>query len=175
MRVLVVHESMFGNTAEIAEAISTGVSTLPDVEAELVPVRRAPTDLHDVDLLVVGAPTHAFSLSRASTRADAKSKGGDELAADAIGVREWIEQLDPAGGPAVATFDTRVRRPRLPGSAARAARKRLRGRGLRAVEPPMTFWVDGTSGPLLAGEADRARRWGADLAAAVLEHRVTPS
>ena len=63
---------------------------------------------------------------------------------------------------------TRVRHPRVPGSAARVARKRLRGKGFHAVDPPMDFWVDGVDGPLQEGELERARSWGAELVTARL-------
>jgi hypothetical protein len=172
MRVLVVHESMFGNTEAIANAVAEGLGTIPDIEVDVARVHDASTDLAGIDLLVVGGPTHAFSLSRESTRADAATKGADEAATSGPGIREWIEALQRAPGVAVAAFDTRVRRPRVPGSAARAARKHLRARGFKVVDPPTTFWVDGTTGPLHEGEMTRARHWGADLGTAVLSRRT---
>jgi hypothetical protein len=175
MRVRVVHESMFGNTETVARAVADGLSSVPGVEVDLVPVHLASTDLSGVDLLVVGGPTHAFSMSRESTRADALTKGADEAEASGPGIREWIEELRPTPNTSVAAFDTRVRHPRVPGSAARAARKHLRERGFKAVDPATTFWVEGTTGPLLEGEEARARSWGADLGAAVLGRRAIPS
>jgi hypothetical protein len=171
MRALVVYESMFGNTEAVARAIADGLATWAEVTIH--EIRSAPEAVDaDVDLLVVGGPTHAFGLSRDSTRQDAATKGGDAEAGAGIGLREWIEGLEPAPGVSVATFDTRIHRPRVPGSAARAARKRLRARGFPALDPPTTFWVDGTSGPLVDGEEDRARRWGAELDEVFREHRA---
>lgn len=66
-----------------------------------------------------------------------------------------------------ATFDTKVRHPRLPGSAARSASRALKAHGFRMVTAPETFDVDGTTGPSLSGETDRAASWGAALAAYV--------
>jgi flavodoxin len=174
MRVLVVHESMFGNTRDIARAVAEGLGSVAGVEVELAPVHEAGVDLDGIDLLVVGGPTHAFSMSRASTRADALDKGADATAASDPGIREWIERLEPTPGTAVAAFDTRVRHPRVPGSAARAARKHLRARGFKAVDPATTFWVDGMTGPLVEGEVDRARAWGADLGTVLVAHSVRP-
>ena len=171
MRALVVHESMFGNTETVARAVADGLVEA-GAEVRVESVREAAADLGGVDLLVVGGPTHAFGMSRASTRADAVTKGATAEAAAGPGIREWIDDLDPAT-TAVACFDTRVRRPRVPGSAARAARKRLRAKGLDAVGPATTFWVDGMDGPLVDGEAGRARRWGTELAAAVSERSGT--
>ena len=177
MRALVVYESMYGNTQVIAGAIAAGLAEA-DLEVTTSEVGEAPTGLGQFDVVVAGGPTHAFSMSRASTREDAAAKGHQPVISQGIGLREWIEALEPVPptlGVAVATFDTRVRHPRVPGSAARAARKHLRQHGFRAVDPAMTFWVDGMEGPLLDGEEDRARRWGADLGAGVRTREVTPS
>lgn len=61
---------------------------------------------------------------------------------------------------------------RLPGSAARAAAKRLHRLGMAVVVPPATFLVGGMTGPLLEGEVDRARRWGVDLGARVARSAI---
>ena len=171
MQALVVYESMYGNTEAVARAIADGLRSGSEVRLE--EVGTASTTLVGIDLLVVGGPTHAFSMSRPSTRADAADKTDDPVISTGIGLREWIETLAPTAGVAVATFDTRVRRPRVPGSAARAARKRLRDHGFRSVDPPTTFWVDGGEGPLHDGEEERARLWGADLAVRVRDHEIT--
>jgi hypothetical protein len=70
-----------------------------------------------------------------------------------------------------AAFDTRVRRPRLPGSAARRAAARLRRLGFAILRDPITFWVGATPGPLLPDELERAYRWGEQLAAWVVPAR----
>ena len=150
---LVVYESMFGNTEAVARAIGEGLAE--HVETTVVATAGAPSVPPALDLLVVGGPTHAFSMSRPKTRQDAAG----------IGVREWVAE----GGPLrrdlmVAVFDTKIRRPRLPGSAARALRRRLRRAGARSVVGTANFFVTGTSGPLAEGELERARRWGGQLA-----------
>ncbi|HEX6236158.1 MAG TPA: flavodoxin family protein [Acidimicrobiales bacterium] len=168
MRALVVYESMYGNTQAVAEAVADGLRHGTDIDTvEAVEVGAAPRDVErDVDLLVVGAPTHAFSLSRPNSRADAAKRSDRPLVSTGIGIREWIAGLPrttAAGG--VATFDTRLRRPRLPGSAARAALRRMRRLGWRPAARAASFWVEGTTGPLSDGELERARRWGTELAA----------
>jgi flavorubredoxin len=166
MRALVVYESMFGNTQTIAEAIADGLATLADVSA--VEVSAAPTTIgDDVDVLVVGGPTHAFTLSRASTRRDAADKAGQLLVSSGKGLREWLAEVRIDGPLVAATFDTKVRTPHLPGSAAKAAAKRLRHLGLRLAAPATTFYVDGMTGPLVDGERARAQTWGEQLVARV--------
>ena len=161
-RALVVFESMFGNTETVARAVASGLA-----ESMTVDVRRAGPDVpvDDVDLLVVGGPTHAFSLSRTATRQAARDQGAPADTAGGPGLREWLDGLRlPAEPPVVATFDTRIKKRGVPGSAARTAQKKLRRRGLRVVAPAQSFWVGDTAGPLLDREEQRAREWGTALA-----------
>ena len=162
MRALVIYESMFGNTQLIAQAVADGLSRRLPVE--VLEVGGAPTTIDaDVALLVVGGPTHAFGTSRPRTRQDAARQATDGLVSRGIGLREWLPTLEGPGPVAVATFDTRVARPRLPGSAARAAEKQLRRLGHRVIVPAESFFVEGTLGPLVEGEIEEARRWGETL------------
>ena len=160
MRALVVYESMFGNTQEIATAVADGLAINGDVDA--VEVGVAPTVVPDgVDLLVVGGPTHAFGLSRPGTRASATQQATAGVVSAKIGLREWLDALGtPPPAVAVATFDTKIKKPRLPGSAAKAAEKRLRQHGFVVAAPATSFYVYGTTGPLVVGERERARGWG---------------
>lgn len=166
-RVLVVYESMFGNTEKIAKAVAGGLAEAGTTD--VVEVGSAPTLLpEDVDLLVVGAPTHAFGLSRPSTRQSAADQSPGELVSTGIGVREWLGELRHTGSrAAVAAFDTRVKMAMVPGSAARRALGRLRGLGFTKLMRAESFYVTGTPGPLKDGEVDRAKAWGAKLAAAL--------
>jgi len=168
MRVLVVYESMFGNTREVALAVAEGLGTRVAVEA--VEVGTAPGTLPaDVAMVVVGAPTHAHGMTTPASRADAGQRAGDRRVSRGIGVREWLDGLRPAGAsiPA-AVFDTRIKGPGLVwGSAAKAAAKELQEAGFRIVRSPESFLVGGPTGPLfdrlLDGEVERARAWGAEL------------
>ncbi|WP_199433027.1 flavodoxin family protein [Qaidamihabitans albus] len=158
MRALVIYESMFGNTQTIAKAIAAGLSARMDVE--LVEVGDAPaTVAGDVGLIVVGGPTHAFGMSRSSTRQDAAEQASEGLVSAGRGIREWLAEARIPHGTGVTAFDTKSAKPRLPGSAAAKAHKRLRRLGGRPVAPAETFYVTGVSGPLAEGETERARRW----------------
>jgi hypothetical protein len=146
------------------------------MEVEVQAVAQAPRAVPSgVELLVVGGPTHGFSMSRQSTREDAVKQGAH--ATTSIGVREWLEALPhPSGTATVATFDTRVNAARhLPGSAAKSAARRARWHGFTHVERGESFYVNGTAGPLLDGEAERATDWGRQIADTVSgwtkEHR----
>ena len=162
MKALVVYESMFGNTEAVARAVSDGLAELHDVDVREVS-QVPPALIGGVDLIVVGGPTHAFSLSRPATRASALEQGGTHRNKEA-GIREWLGGLRRGSRTEpVAVFDTRIEKARrLPGSAAAKAAKLVRRLGY-APAGRQSFYVSDTSGPLLPGELERAKAWGAQL------------
>ena len=165
MRALVVYESMYGNTRLIAEAIASGLARHLDVK--LFEVGVAPHLDPSVDLVVIGGPTHAFGMSRANSRKSAAGQSEQPLVSQGIGIREWLARIGPTSTPvAAAAFDTRINKPRMPGSAAAVAQRRLRRLGYLPVGPE-SFYVDGSTGPVVAGECERARRWGEELVSKV--------
>jgi hypothetical protein len=171
MTAVVVFESMFGNTQQIADAVTEGLAR--HLRVEQAEVSAAPAIVgNDLKLLVVGGPTHAFGLTRPGTRQSAALQADNGLVSTGIGLREWLGTLSKGSSDvAVACFDTRISKPRLPGSAAAAAEKRLRRLGFRAVARSQSFFVEGTTGPLVRGERERARRWGEELAAGLAAAR----
>src|SRR5512141_1249355 len=148
MKALVVYESMFGNTKRVAQAVAHELGQQMTVEVH--DVSDAPTRINDlVDLIVIGGPTHAFSLSRPNTRSDAVLRGAVAGSAD-YGLREWLEQL-PTGphSESIATFDTRVDKVRhLPGSAAKKADRIARAHGYPGALARESFYVADVDGPL---------------------------
>ncbi|NHT18801.1 flavodoxin [Cellulomonas sp. IC4_254] len=175
MRGHVVYESLFGNSHAVAEAVAAGLrAAAPGADVAVLSVLDAPDALR-TDLVVVGGPTHAFSLSRPETRRsrpdhlddpEARRRAEAEPGADTgRGVREWLEVLDTAPGTPAVAFDTRVDRP-VPKRASAGMAKRLRRAGCRLVLPPAGFHVAGMHGPLVDGELDRASAWGHEVARA---------
>jgi Flavodoxin domain len=166
MRSLVVYESWFGNTQHIAERIALALQEEGEVQLRAVDDPVPP--LEDVDLLVVGAPTHVHGLSGKRSREAALEQGGQGEVG--IGVRGFISGLpNGARGPRVAAFDTRANKPvLLVGSAAKGIARRLREHGYRLAAEPESFFVDGTPGPLEKGELERAGEWGKKLANGVM-------
>jgi hypothetical protein len=169
-KAVVVYESMFGNTRRIAEAVAEGIrSAGGDVEVRHVEdpaAMTAATVARLADLVVVGGPTHAFGLSRRRTRADAARRPGAlQPTRVGRGLREWLEALPESTGRgrAASAFDTRMARPKVPGSAARAAARRLRQLGFAVKAAPQSFWVEDVAGPLVVGELERAEAWGRSL------------
>jgi hypothetical protein len=177
MKITIVYESMFGNTQEVAQAISDGIRDAdPSAAAQCVPVREAAAEqVESTDLLIVGGPTHIRGMTSGFSRkmgisseekAEARGEPTHELEPDAEGpgLREWFDGLAKLGhGKKAAAFDTRLSYP-LAGGAAKGIARRLHRHGYHLVSEPEGFVVDDAAGPLRAGEIERARQWGAQLA-----------
>lgn len=163
MTVLIVSESYFGNTLTVTKAIAAGlIQALDTCPVTVLRPHEAPRDIpSEVDLLLVGAPTHEFSMPKAQTRKQAVEKGAN--GGDSVGVREWIAQVTPRGDLRVVTFDTSIKTKFTPGSASKAAFKALKKRGFRDAERGQSFYVADVAGPLVDGEAQRAETWGTQL------------
>jgi len=164
MKALVIYESMFGNTETIARAIAAGLSETCDVT--LADVNTMPR-VFGTDLLVIGGPTHAFGMSRPSTREQAAQQGTVRPHAVDAGIREYLDCSPLLAGMAAAAFGTKVDKRFLLGSAAHRAQRQLRRLGCHIVLPAQSFLVGGTAGPLEVHEEKRAMEWGAALASTV--------
>jgi hypothetical protein len=167
MRVLIVAESCFGNTRTVAGVVAARLARKLGAEAvTLVRPGEAPQELPaDVDLLIVGAPTHDYSIPGEQSRRQAAQKGA--TVDGGVGVREWVAQVTPRAELRVVTFDTSIKTRFSLGSAAKAAAKALKKRGFRGAERGPSFYVVGTAGPLADDAKQCAETWGADLAASL--------
>ena len=145
MHTFVVYDSQFGNTERIVNIIANTLLEFGQVRAVRVNQIHA-VELQGVDLLVVGCPTQGWRPTPA--------------------MRSLLEHL-PAGslnGLAGACFDTRFQRSRwVTGSAARSIARQLRKKSASLLLPPESFFVEGTKGPLVEGEAERAAAWAQEL------------
>ncbi len=175
MRALVVYESMYGNTHDVANHIGEGLQ--PAFDVTIVSVGDASTEMVAAsDLLVCGGPTHVHGMSRPSTRQAATAavaKEGSDLsldpAANGPGLRDWFDEMSRGkAARAAAAFDTRIDAPSaFTGRASRGIARSLRHHGFRLVVEPESFLVDKAS-HLCEGEAERAATWGATLATAAM-------
>jgi hypothetical protein len=166
MKVLVVYESLYGNTAAIGEAVAASLRTR-GLEVDAGPISRIePSETTGVDLLVVGGPTHAHGMSSTSTRKTAvqdKKNPFPEPTAEP-GLRGWLDRLPSGEGRLAAAFDTRFDKPRaFTGSAAKGISRRLEQHGYRLVAERESFFVTGKN-QLQDGQTERAAEWGAALA-----------
>jgi flavodoxin len=151
MKAIVIYDSQFGNTEQVARAIRDALSAT--VETRLVRASNAtPHDLEAADLLVVGSPTQRF---HATEPIDRFLKGA------------------ALRGARAATFDTRFDMNEVDSRALRLAVKvagenayaapriaaALEKAGATIVTPPEGFIVTDTEGPLREGELARAAEW----------------
>ena len=140
MKVLIVYDSVYGNTEKIAKAIGGAITG--DVKVlRLSEVN--PAELAAVDLLVVGSPT----------------QGGRTTPA----IKEFLSKI-PANALkniSVASFDTRLstRLVGIFGYAAGKIAESLKTKGGTLILPPEPFFVKGREGPLKEGELERAASW----------------
>jgi menaquinone-dependent protoporphyrinogen IX oxidase len=170
MRVVIVYESMFGNTHLIAEAIAKGLAE--GNEVTVVPVAQAGRELLDgADLVVAGGPTHIHGMSGARSRASAAQmarKDDNQLTlepgAEGPGLRDWLAGLGRIHTRGAA-FDTRLAgAPVLTGHASKTIAKLLERQGIALLAPAESFLVT-KDNQLRPGEQDRAGQWGRELAA----------
>jgi flavodoxin len=156
MHTLVIYESQFGNTEQIAQAIAQALAECGSVRLE--PMGKAGhAVLQGVDLLVLGSPTQFLEATP------------DMLA--------WLDHIPPKtlDGMPIAVFDTRYDMLKLfSGSAADVISKEVQKRGGRLIAPPESFFVTGREGPLKVGEVERAVAWASALVA-TLKAQAVPS
>jgi len=162
MKAIVVYESLWGNTAAIARAIAEGIG--PEARA-LSTAEATAAEIAGADLIVAGAPVHAFSLPTEKSRRNAGGSAGKTPAPDLSHppMRSWLGGL-PAGKAPFAAFETAFRW--SPSGATSAIGRGLQRAGYRPAARSQRFVVTGGAGPLRAGEVERARAWGAELARA---------
>ena len=161
-RALIIVESYFSNTRAIADSVAAGLSD-GGVKAQVVDVDEAPSCLPaDLDLLILGAPTHNRGLPTTATRAKACAQAGSGKASHGIG--GWLETTVIPASTSAAAFDTVISKGWLSGSAAKAIAKALQRHQGRRTASVRSFVVTASKGPLAAGEKTDAHSWGRELA-----------
>jgi flavodoxin len=152
MKTVMAYFSKFSNTRRVAEAMAETLGRAGEVRVVGIG-QLGGVDWEEVDLVLVGSPTHGFSMPQ-EVRTVLKALPEDILA-----------------GKSVAAFDTTVRP--WPFRHLRASPKllrRLRRLGGTPIARPETFFVAmrgaseaGGTDLLEEGEIDRARQWAANL------------
>lgn len=151
MKALVLYDSVFGNTAKVAQAI--GEALKPDCDVVVKQVAEStPADFDGIDILIAGSPTRGFKATPAF------NKLLNELSRNALqGVRvgAFDTRMD------VVTVDNKVLTSlvKVFGYAAEPTSKRLEKKGGRVVLAPAGFIVKDSEGPLMEGELERAASW----------------
>ncbi|MGQ9684586.1 MAG: flavodoxin family protein [Anaerolineae bacterium] len=155
MGVLVVYDSIFGNTEQIARAVGAVLGAEPDVQVVRVSA-MTPERLAAADLVVVGSPTRGFRPTPATSK--------------------LLKSIPARGlqGVRVAAFDTRVDVAKVNsrvltalakvfGYAAEPIAKALQAKGGTPAGEPAGFLVLDREGPLAERELERAAAWARGL------------
>ena len=151
MKAVVVYESHWGNTAEVARAIASGLG--PDTPV-LGTDEAIGSVIADADLIVAGAPVIAFRLETESIRqkiaedADARRARRTDASVDA-----WLAR--PAPGRKWSCSRVRDANPAgRPGERRVPIERGLEKAGYRRVAKAHRFFVTGRYGPLRDGELE---------------------
>ncbi len=152
MKALIIYDSVFGNTEEVARSIGSALGA----DVPVINVRKATADqLKELDLLVVGSPTRSFSTTPE--------------------MLQFLQSIPSEGlkGLKTAAFDTRIDVKDVPfffrgivnkgGYAAPLIAKFLEEKGAIALVPPQAFFVKDREGPMKTGELERAAEWAKSL------------
>ena len=144
MKILVIFESVYGNTENVARAIGGAITN----DVQIIHAKEAkPNDLEGLDILIIGAPTQ-----------------GGRPTQDMQNFLKDIAKTD-IKGLKFASFDTRISAKWVGifGYAAGRIAKNLRKKGADLIKDPEPFFVTGTEGPLKEGEMERAAAWAQEV------------
>jgi flavodoxin len=159
MKVLIIYDSFFSNTEQIAQAIGNALGAQGNVEIFRVSNIK-PEQLTGLTLLIVGSPTRGFRPTPA--------------------INNLLKSVPKNGlkGVKVAAFDTRLTMEEIESSpfilrilvnifgyAAKPISNRLKKKGGELIIAPEGFFVEGTEGPLKKGELERAADWAKQIMA----------
>lgn len=153
MNTLIMYDSTFGNTEQLARAIADKLAEYGTARLVRVPISGV-FERGDAEILLVGGPTQRHGASEA--------------------MRAFLDGVPrrSLGGLGAAAFDTRYHMASWKsGSAANRIAGRLKRAGATLVVPPESFFVAEREGPLEEGELERAVQWADQVYAAVAASR----
>jgi flavodoxin I len=148
MKALVIYDSQFGNTEQIAKAMAVGLGK----ESKAVKVGAVKdADIAAHSLIIIGSPTQG------GRPTPTMKTFLDNLAADKLKDKRF------------AAFDTRAKSvvTKLFGYAANRIEAAIKEKGGNCTAQPQGFLVKSTKGPLVEGELERAATWAKAAAAGV--------
>jgi flavodoxin len=155
MSVLILYDSVFGNTEQIARAVCSGADLQGNAQAVKVSEVK-PEQLQGLKLLIVGSPTRAFRPTEA-TQKFLKGLAKDSL--KGVRVAAFDTRMDVnESKSAVLRFFVKIF-----GYAAKPTAYGLTAKGGELAAPPEGFLVNDTQGPLKEGELERAANWAKSL------------
>jgi menaquinone-dependent protoporphyrinogen IX oxidase len=146
MKGVVIYDTSYGNTKKIAETISDTIKE-SGLDVNIFHVKEAKLS-GDYDFLILGSPTRIGTMSWAVRGfINRKIKG-----------EQWANKP-------FAAFDTEGESIMKKGgrSAAEKISKKLKGKGLKQLQPELKAVVTGMKGPLKDGEIEKAKEYAKKL------------
>jgi flavodoxin I len=145
MKALVIYDSLYGNTEQIARAIAANMGE----EATVMNVKEASAAaIAPYFYIIIGSPTQAGRMTPA--------------------IKSFIDGLTPddLANKRFASFDTRAKSffVKLLGWAGVKIEAAIKAKHGNMIAPAEGFFVVGTKGPLAEGELARAEAWGKRIA-----------
>jgi flavodoxin len=151
MSILIVYDSIFGNTGQVAKAMADELGRSHEVKLASVQEARS-LDLSGVELLLVGSPTRGFrptpEIQEFASRSDLPKR------AAVFDTRIDLDTIHPAPLRWVVQAG---------GYAAERLRTELEEQGCSIIGEPEGFVVLGQEGPLRDNELERAAAWAKSL------------
>ena len=151
MKALVIYDSVFGNTEQVAQAIGKALGPSEDVEVLQVGDVK-PGQMAGLDVLIVGSPTRAFRPTPATSNLLKGIPANDLQGVKVAGFDTRIAVDEKT--PAILRFLAKIF-----GYAAEPISAKLVKKGGELAIAPEGFFVGGTEGPLTEGELERAADW----------------
>ena len=145
MNTLIIYDSTFGNTAQLAQAMADKLGEHGTARIALAD-EAGLAEEKEIDLLLVGGPTQRHGLS-------------PNMKSLLEGFPRRTLQSIRAGA-----FDTRYHMSAWKsGSAAHAIASKLKRAGASLIVEPESFFVTEREGPLEEGELERAAAWAEEI------------
>ena len=145
MNTLIIYDSTFGNTAQVAQAMADKLGEHGTVRIASAD-EAGLTEVKDIDLLFVGGPTQRHGLSPT--------------------MKTLLEGFPrrTLQGIRAGAFDTRYHMSAWKsGSAAHGIASKLKRAGASLIVEPESFFVAEREGPLEEGELERAAGWAEEI------------
>lgn len=156
MKIVIVYDSIFGNTALIARTIAAALGAAQNTVSLLTVQEAKSADLTGTDLLIVGSPTRGFRPTPAMSEYTEGVSSSTACRAAVFDTRLDVDTIQPAPLRWVVEAG---------GYAAARIAASLTRHGYKVDRHAAGFLVTGTEGPLKAGELDRAAGWARELIA----------
>jgi len=146
-KVIVVYDSLFGNTKTVAESIIEGMKQVSGIETTLGKPKEVDLNqIADFDAILIGSPNH--------------------MSGSTLSIRRFIGKLGKMnlGGKLIAVFDTYM------GKEFEKAVKKMeqqvtkKAPGLKLVTPGLSIMVKGMRGPIAERELLKCKEFGLKIA-----------